>query len=382
LDSPSSANGRIAFVSHEVGSAFNADIYTINPDGSDRRRLTFDSREDSDPAWSPDGTKIAFARSGISVNSYRSEIYVMNADGSYQRRLTEPGGDRYYRHPTWSPDGTKIAFHTAIYDGRGSVIVMNADGSDQRNIFQGGLYQPAWSPDGSKLVGSTGEGLRLINIDGSNPTPITQPPTPFDPATYFWDQDPDWSPDSSKIVFTRFVNCDINDCYSARLYVVNSDGSNPTELRPQDDLGGSLVWSPDGTKILLGGGDLYVMNPDGSGLTNLTNTNDRPEYSPSWQPLALPPAVNPMDDAQLFVRQQYRDFLNREPDAGGLAYWTSEITKCGTDADCVHERRIGVSGAFFAEPEFQHRRITAPFSGQPYFSQAFYLTVNGADRAD
>jgi hypothetical protein len=62
---------------------------------------------------------------------------------------------------------------------------------------------------------------------------------------------------------------------------------------------------------------------------------------------------NPIDDARFFVRQHYLDFLNREPDAGGWDYWTEQITSCGSDALCVHQRRIGVSAAFFVELEFQ-----------------------------
>jgi Domain of unknown function (DUF4214) len=77
-------------------------------------------------------------------------------------------------------------------------------------------------------------------------------------------------------------------------------------------------------------------------MATLTITDDASE-----------PATNVIDDANNFVRQQYHDFLNREPDAGGLAYWTNEITKCGTDTRCIHNRRIDVSAAFFVEAEFQ-----------------------------
>jgi hypothetical protein len=63
--------------------------------------------------------------------------------------------------------------------------------------------------------------------------------------------------------------------------------------------------------------------------------------------------INPMDDAQFFVRQHYRDFLNREPDDAGLAFWTNEITSCGADAQCVEVKRIKVSAAFFLSIEFQ-----------------------------
>jgi len=64
-------------------------------------------------------------------------------------------------------------------------------------------------------------------------------------------------------------------------------------------------------------------------------------------------ATNSIDEAQFFVRQQYLDFLNREPDAEGLAFWTSEITSCGTDQACVEVKRINVSAAFFLSIEFQ-----------------------------
>jgi N-acetylneuraminic acid mutarotase len=84
---------------------------------------------------------------------------------------------------------------------------------------------------------------------------------------------------------------------------------------------------------------------------------------------------NPIDDAQTFVRQQYRDFLNRERDADGLSYWTSQITQCGSDTRCVHDRRIGVSAAFFIEQEFQDsgyyvdRFYQASFGRQPNYSE-------------
>ena len=69
---------------------------------------------------------------------------------------------------------------------------------------------------------------------------------------------------------------------------------------------------------------------------------------------ATEPATNPIDDANNFVRQQYHDFLNREPDAGGLAFWTNEITSCGSDAQCIEKKRINVSSAFYLSIEFQN----------------------------
>jgi hypothetical protein len=65
------------------------------------------------------------------------------------------------------------------------------------------------------------------------------------------------------------------------------------------------------------------------------------------------PTTNPYDDAQYFVRQNYFDFLGREPDSGGLAYWTAQITQCGSDQVCIRNKRIDVSNAFFFEVEYQ-----------------------------
>jgi CSLREA domain-containing protein len=86
-----------------------------------------------------------------------------------------------------------------------------------------------------------------------------------------------------------------------------------------------------------------------------------------------PPMANIIDDAQNFVRQQYHDFLDREPDAEGLAYWTNEITRCGNGQECIKDRRIVVSAAFYLEQEFQqtgfyaYRLFVATFGRAPSY---------------
>jgi hypothetical protein len=90
---------------------------------------------------------------------------------------------------------------------------------------------------------------------------------------------------------------------------------------------------------------------------------------------ATEPGTNPIDNAEFFVRQHYLDFLNREPEPGGLAFWTNNITKCDGDALCIHQRRIGTSAAFFIENEFQqtgsfiYRLYKGGLGRQPNFAE-------------
>jgi len=136
---------RIAFMSDRDG---NVEIYVMNAApleggtrGSNAVNLTKNWANDSRPAWSPNGQRIAFA----SDRWGNSEIYVMNADGSNAMNLTDNAADDF--QPAWSPDGTRIAF-TSDRDGNWEIYVMNADGSGQTNLTDNPAmdHAPAWSP--------------------------------------------------------------------------------------------------------------------------------------------------------------------------------------------------------------------------------------------
>jgi Tol biopolymer transport system component len=279
--SPVTYGGRIAFLS---GRDDNAEIYVMNADGSGQTRLTNNPAIDQNPAWSPDGTRIAF----ISLSDGNMEIYVMNADGSGVTRLTD--NPDFDRSPSWSPDGRRIAF-MSLRDGNGEIYVMNTDGSGQTNLTNNPDWDgvPSWSPYGTRIAFTSNRDgnyeIYVMNADGSGVTRLTD-----NPAV---DASPAWSPDGRRIAFMSDRDGD------REIHVMNADGSGQTNLtnNPADDSDPS--WSPDGTCIVftrmeedtngdgkinsLDAGEIYVINADGSGQTNLTN-NPANDDCPAWGP--------------------------------------------------------------------------------------------------
>jgi TolB protein len=153
-------------------------LYVVRSDGSGLRNLTSklaagghfgDPGPASDPAWSPDGQKLAFVRHGV---------YVVNADGSGLRNLTPKPVGAYADH-AWSPDGRKLAF-VGARDGNSEVYIMNADGSGRRALTRNSAYDadPAWSPDGRKIAFvSNRDGnyaIYVMNADGSGQRKLAQ----------------------------------------------------------------------------------------------------------------------------------------------------------------------------------------------------------------
>jgi TolB protein len=265
------------------------ELYIVNSDGTGEAALTTSANSWNDyPAWSPDGSKIAF----VSYRTGKAQIYTMNADGSSQTRLTYATtpyntGTLTFEAPSWSPDGNFIVCETSwfhigggIDDAGGLYLFSVSDGTYTQLTHSGDDHDAVWSPDGSKIAfwrtssGSTDYGdIYVMNSDGSNQTRLAQ------------GVNPSWSPDGSQIAFVSE-----RDGEGGRLWVINSDGSGEECLIPSD-LGVVAVpgwtpsWSPDGKQLLFeDNGAIYVVNADGSGLTKVTTLDAHAESGPVWSP--------------------------------------------------------------------------------------------------
>jgi Tol biopolymer transport system component len=266
------------------------DIYGMDVNGQNLQLLTTSFAFDDWGAWSPDTFKIVFQSDRIPDTSYtpRYQIYVMNSDGSSVGQLTFPDTARDSTtnhvkdttsnfHPAWSPNGTKIAFGSTR-DTNPEIYVMDPNGSNIVRLTHnaGADAQPAWSPDGSKIAfvsdrDGNAEVYVMSATDGSGLVNLTNDPgSDFAPA---------WSPDGTKIAFQSDRQTDF------AVWVMNADGSNPTRLTSPNAPNGAPSWSPDGTRIAYEqSGDLWVMNVDGSRKIRITS-GFQTDGLPRWRPI-------------------------------------------------------------------------------------------------
>jgi sugar lactone lactonase YvrE len=278
---PPGPNGRIVFSTNRNG---NSELYSMNSEGSAERRLTWTTSSEGDPAWSPDGTKIAYV--GADSGGH-SRIWVMNADGTGQAQLpVAPAIESAVDiQPQWSPDGTQIAFASTRVD-TWNVWVINADGSGLRRVTNFLSNDPAWSPDGRQLAYVGANAIGVVDADGGNPHWIT--------ASGGWAGSPSWSPDGRRLVFYR--NDDRG--YPGELYLVNPDGSNETQLTSGGFNNAHASWSPDGTQIAFqrtlrapGNWHLWTMAADGSNARQVTTAAE--EFTPDWGTSQVVPEPSP-----------------------------------------------------------------------------------------
>jgi Tol biopolymer transport system component len=368
-----SPNGsQIGFVSNRDG---NDEIYLMNPDGTNLINLTQNRADDSSFAFSPEGTRITFSSTREDSDF---DIYTMDmgTGGIIVVRLTSaPGADI---NPSWS--GRQIFFQSNR-DENDEVYSMTDSGGSQTRLTNNPELDvdPVQSSDGTRiafatardgnleiyLMNANGTGLtRLTNNSAADLQPAIQPlglippaPSPGATTVQFSSADYNVAEDSTaQLTVTR--TGDLSGTTTVEFMTVNGSASGRSDYTFRS---GTLRFGPgESTKTItvLLTDDVFVeqeetltvalSNPSGAVLGSLNNATITIRDNDTTT--SLP---NPIDEARFFVRQHYRDFLNREPDQAGWDFWTNQIPSCGNNPQCLSSRRDSTSAAFFLSPEFQ-----------------------------
>jgi Tol biopolymer transport system component len=246
------------------------------------------------------GDKFVFSKQ-VGGSSYEyDEIFTIGIDGQDLRQLTD--NDLWDIYPAWSPDGTQIAF-LSMGDSNLDIYVMNADGTQRELLYDSGFHDADIHWSGDQIVFTSQSQIWIMNEDGTNARQLTDPPRTAEWGNAnlpFGDYDPRISPNGTQVIFSRMVD-DTSSHGNYDLFLVDMDGSNLTQLTNTGYSQGLSSWSYSGETILYivgaieGAGkfDIYMMNADGTENRNIT-----PDYYPPAFVCQF--AVFSLDDTEVY----------------------------------------------------------------------------------
>jgi Tol biopolymer transport system component len=282
-------NPAIAFAA-SPGPGKPHQIFLTTSTGSTTVQITNDGLNHRLPTWSPDGTRIAFLGNVPGTEVENHALYSVRADGSDRvlhfvlwgtTGFSGSSSDRI----SWSPDGTRIAYTGA---DNGLYVLTLSTGTAALllpTISNARQWSPTWSPDGSRIAlsrfdyGDGNNDLMVVDVASGTAAEILDDPSQDD-------GDPDWSKDGDWIVFRRGTS----------LHKIHPDGTGLTLLVAEGSVAPyySPSWSPDGAYVCFSGWnakgdvDVYRVRADGSGFTDVTNSRNRAEGTPAWNPAWTP----------------------------------------------------------------------------------------------
>lgn len=367
---------RIAFVSARNTPDFTqTQIFLVNTDGSGGlQQLTLPQTKGGNTGnvisvvWSPDGTRLAFKGTRLAADSSSSSpnfhhvVGLVNANGTGESVLAVIDSTGIYAAIDWSPDGRFIAIpHGREAQGAGPfrVILFDLQGGGSREILQEGTFPQSdggvgdgsgairFSPDSQRLAYTTFSPVRLRVVD-LNGVEQSVGSVPLAPSAALW-----WQagaaipvPDHLELIPNA---------------IVSRPGGPSVQILPTllDAAGNVIARAATGWTLNGCNGNSIHVSHDGlvtPGATTDTFTHQLCATNGGKQACATVfynPTPNKIEEPEFFTSYQYFDFLNRTPDAPGLAFWKNEITSCGSNAACLDNKRTNVSQAFFLSAEFQ-----------------------------
>lgn len=279
---------KIVFMSKRDG---NAEIYVMNPDGSEQVNLTRHPAADYHPVWSPNGKQILFSsdRDGI------FDLYLMDADGTNVRKVF--GSSKYRIDPTWSPDGKRIAYTQGeprkaklqfglrfVPYADLTLCVAALNGGSVEKLTDG--FMPSWSPDGREIAfvvgGRESTPLGIFDLQRRTRKILLLKEMP-------WIFDPNWSPQGDKITFAKLEGAEFDGqgflvSRKGTIYTVDSDGKGLHQITDEHS-SYNPTWSPDGNELIYNAragvfSQLFKMDLNSGDPTQLTH--DGSNSSPDW----------------------------------------------------------------------------------------------------